>query len=381
MALPNASAHGTVLVVDDDEFILRACSVVLKRAGLTVESVSSSKDALERIRTRRYDAVVSDIRMPDVDGLTLLRAARADSNDVPFVLMTGVPTLESALSAIEHGVVRYMQKPFDIDAFAKVVCNAAAQRTVTPDLAKDLKRFEAALATLRMAYQPIVRWSSRSTVAYEALVRCNTPDVRGPEELIALAERTNRLSALGAAIRNHVAADAAALPEEILLFVNLHPADLVDPTLYEPEAPLSKLSNRVVLELTERASVVHLGGLRESVIALRRMGFRLAIDDLGAGYAGLTAVAMVHPEFVKLDASLVRDLHRSAAQQVVVSAMLDLAKQLSSEVIAEAIETESERNLLRTLGVNYMQGYYFARPSPPFISVPQTAFVDEREVA
>ncbi len=374
-------AQGTVLLVDDDEFILKACSAILKRTGLTVESVSSSRDALERIRTRRYDAIVSDMRMPEADGLTLLRAARNDHNDTPFVLMTGAPTVETAMSAIEHGVVRYMQKPFDIETFAKVVCEAVGRRSATPDLSKDLKRFEQAMATMWMAYQPIVRWSTRQTIAFEALVRCNTPDVRGPAELIELAERTNKLSALGAAIRDRVAADSANLPESVMLFVNLHPADLNDPSLFNPQAPLSKISARVVLEITERANVSNVTDLHDCVLALRRMGYRLAVDDLGAGYAGLTTVAQVHPEFVKLDASLVRNLERSAAQQVVVSAVLDLAAQLDSEVIAEAIETQSERDLLKTLGIDCMQGYFFARPAQPFVKVTQTALHDSQQAA
>ncbi len=113
----------------------------------------------------------------------------------------------------------------------------------------------------------------------------------------------------------------------------------------------------MVLEITERANVSNLINLSDSIVSLPRMGFRLAVDDLGAGYAGLTTVAQVHPKFVKLDASLIRNLDRSASQQVVVSAVLDLALQLNSQVIAEAIETENKRNLLRTLGIDCMQGY------------------------
>jgi EAL domain-containing protein (putative c-di-GMP-specific phosphodiesterase class I) len=285
------------------------------------------------------------------------------------------------MSAIEHGVLRYLQKPFDIDTFANVVCDAVNHRSGTPDFARELERFERAMASMFMAYQPIIRWSTRETFAFEALVRCSAPDVRGPQELIELAERTNQLSLLGSAIRDRVAADAAGLADDVLLFVNLHPADLDDSCLFELEAPLSKLSGRVVLEITERANVSNLTGLPESINALRRMGFRLAVDDLGAGYAGLTTVAQVHPEFVKLDASLVRNLERSAAQQVVVSAVLDLAGHLNSEVIAEAIETESERNVLKTLGVDCMQGYYFARPSPPFAKVADTAFRESQRAA
>ena len=360
---------GRVLVVDDDDIFLKVCRTILKRAGFQVDAVSSSSEALERIRGQRYDTIVSDIRMPGGDGISLLRAARHQDPHLPFVLMTGAPTVETAISAVEHGALRYMQKPFDVDAFVGVVSEAVSRRVGAADLPALNRRLDRALEQLHLVYQPIVRASQGSILAYEALLRSTAPDITGPGDILELAERTNRLFEVGRAVRARAAQDLLALDAGVLLFVNLHPADLEDPELYSRDAPLSAHSWRVVLEITERASVSHLSSLDEHMRALRAMGYRIAVDDLGAGYAGLTTFARVRPEFVKLDASLVRDIHSASVQQLVVSTVLDLARELGALVVAEAIETELERNALKMLGVDVMQGYYFARPAKPFVGL------------
>jgi EAL domain-containing protein (putative c-di-GMP-specific phosphodiesterase class I)/ActR/RegA family two-component response regulator len=361
--------QGRVLVVDDDDIFLRVCVTVLRRAGLAVDPVSSATEALERIRAFRYDAIVSDIRMPGSDGIALLRAARSQDSTVPFVLMTGAPTVESAILAVDHGAAKYLQKPFDVDHFLNVVTAAVARRVGASDLPSLHRRLDRALEKLWMAYQPIVRCASGSLLAYEALMRCNAEEIGGPGDVLDLAERTSRIFDLGRTIRGLVATDIDALEPSVLAFVNLHPVDLEDPELYSRDAPLTRHAKRVVLEVTERASVSHSSALDEHMRDLRALGYRIAVDDLGAGYAGLTTFARVRPEFVKLDASLVRDIDSGSVKRTVVSAVVDLARALESQVVAEAIETANERDTLRQLGIDVMQGYYFAKPAKPFVRI------------
>jgi EAL domain-containing protein (putative c-di-GMP-specific phosphodiesterase class I) len=369
--------RGIVLVVEDDDIFRHACRAILTRAGLQVDAVVGPREALELCERRRYDAILSDIRMPGGDGVTLLQDVRRLDPSVPFILMTGSPTLESAVEAVEHGALRYLQKPFDIDRLLGVVNEAILKRTTSVDLASLNRRFDRGVEGLWMAYQPIVSWAGKETQAFEALLRCEAPEIRGPGDLLELAEKTLRLNELGRAVRSRVAADAARAPDGVMLFVNLHPEDLGDPELYEPGAPLSALARRVVLEITERASVVHQDDLLQNITRLRALGFRVAVDDLGAGYAGLTTFAKVEPEFVKLDASLVRNIDSSPTQQLVVASVLGLARELGILVVAEAIETVGERKMLSHLGVDLMQGYLFARPAKPFVGLTAAALVDD----
>ncbi|MCC6333638.1 MAG: EAL domain-containing protein [Myxococcales bacterium] len=367
---------GRVLVVDDDEVMLKVCSAVLSSVGLTADLVSNPLDALARIRSYRYDAIVSDIRMPGGDGISLLRAARAQDATVPFVLMTGAPSVETAVSALEYGALKYLQKPFSVDELAHAVSSAVHRRVQSEDLPALRARLDHALSHLWMAYQPIVSWGARAVFSYEALFRTTAKDVNGPLEMLDLAERTQRLFDVGRAIRARVAHDAAALTPGRLLFVNLHPADLDDPELYRSDAPLTAQASRVVLEITERASIADLRDVLSRVSALRALGYRVAIDDLGAGYAGLTTFAQVQPEFVKLDGSLVRGIEKDRARQVVVSSMINAARALGSQVIAEALETRAERQQLEALGVDLLQGFYFCRPERPFASPRAEAMSD-----
>jgi EAL domain-containing protein (putative c-di-GMP-specific phosphodiesterase class I) len=149
----------------------------------------------------------------------------------------------------------------------------------------------------------------------------------------------------------------------MLLFLNLHPRDLEDETLYAEDAPLSALAPRVVLEITERASLSHVKDVRGRVAALRKLGFRIALDDLGAGYAGLTSFAQLDPDVVKLDMSLVRGSDTEPTKQAILSTFVNLCRDLNMMVVAEGIETAQERDTLASLGCTIFQGYLFGRPA------------------
>ena len=101
-------------------------------------------------------------------------------------------------------------------------------------------------------------------------------------------------------------------------------------------------------------------------MSLRNLGFRIALDDLGAGYAGLTSFALLEPDMVKLDMALVRDVHREASKQTVVKTIVGMCKELNIIVTAEGIETPEERDALTRAGCDLMQGYLFAKPGTPF---------------
>jgi EAL domain-containing protein (putative c-di-GMP-specific phosphodiesterase class I) len=218
-----------------------------------------------------------------------------------------------------------------------------------------------------MAYQPIVRWPERTVFAYEALVRSNEPSLKSPLDLLDAAERLGRLRDLGRKARALVAASVPEAPQDALLFVNLHAADLSDPELSSATSPLARIAPRVVLEITERASLDEVRDVPGKISRLRHLGFRVAVDDLGAGYAGLATFSQLDPEFVKLDISLVRGVDASRKKRSVVRAMTHLCtKDLAVQVVSEGVETVGERDALESEGCGLLQGYLFARPAPGF---------------
>lgn len=228
-------------------------------------------------------------------------------------------------------------------------------------------RFERALASLSMAYQPIVRAADGSVFGYEALMRPGDPDLPHPGAMLDAAERLHRLPALARHIRTLAAHDFAAQPPDRgSLFINVHALDLLDKSLSSRWTPLAKIANRVVLEITERASLEEISDVRWRVAELRALGYRIAIDDLGAGHDRMTQFAPEDTDIVKLDLSLVRDIDRHPVKQQLAASITQLCRENDILVIGEGVERAGEADVLRELGCDLLQGYYFAKPGRDF---------------
>jgi EAL domain-containing protein (putative c-di-GMP-specific phosphodiesterase class I) len=382
-ARPQSAPVSRILVVDDEEDLLRGNCRWLTSAGYRVEGVGDGAQAAARFKAEAFDLVLSDISMPNMTGIDLLRAVREQDLDVPVILMTGNPGVDSASRAIELGAFRYLIKPVDPSELLQVVqmalrmCQMAKLKREAltylehhgkqiGDLAGLEVHFANALKNLWMAYQPIVSWSGRRIFAHEALLRTTEPKLPHPGALLDAAERLGKLTHLGRAVRDSVALSAVHAPNSALLFVNLHTRDLLDDSLFSSDSPLSAIAERVVLEITERTALDEVSDVRTRVTALRQLGFRIAIDDLGAGYAGLTSFAQLEPEVVKLDMSLVRNVHAEPFKQKLIGSIVELSSDMGIQVIAEGVETIQERDALVGLGCDLLQGYLFAKPGKPF---------------
>ncbi|MFN7142438.1 MAG: EAL domain-containing protein [Myxococcota bacterium] len=238
-----------------------------------------------------------------------------------------------------------------------------------------------AFAGVWLAAQPIVRASTRSLYAYELLLRSSCAALSSPGAILGAAERANRLPELARIVRGAAARRAAELAPDQRLFVNLHPRDVVDPTLLRDDDPLLPWADRVTLEVTERDHLEGVPGVDQAIRRLREAGYRIAVDDLGAGYSGLTSLVEFAPDSVKLDMSLIRGIDHDRTRARLVRAMFQLCGELDIEVIAEGVETASERDTLRGLGCDLLQGYLYARPGRGFPEVDPTAWgasADER---
>lgn len=367
-----------ILVVDDDPVVRVMLEGILAEGGFVVTAVSGAQEALELLGAGHgFSAVVTDLAMPGKTGLELLHDLRGSKQyELPVVILTGSPTLESAIAAVGDARVRYITKA-DADASllsalrelvedtSEVRRPASESRQKVAPVADD--DFDAVLGQLWMAFQPIVSWRDRSVFGYEALVRSRHPVVSNPGLLFEAAERLERLPDLGRKIRSLIAESVSEAPPDVRLFVNLHSADLNDQHLYMPGQGLSLYANRIVFEVTERASLQCVHNLQERLRTLRAAGFSIAVDDLGAGYAGLASFGQLEPEVVKLDMSLVRNIENQPRLQRVVRSMLTAcAGESEILVVCEGVETPAERDTLVSLGADLLQGYLFARPAAGF---------------
>ncbi len=383
---PLEASRPRVLVVEDEQSVLQAITRVLGEAGFDVSAAEDGARALRLLDEAPFDVVLSDISMPGLDGIALLNAVREHDLDVPVILMTGIPGVESAADAMRYGAFDYLIKPLDSEKLENTIRRAVSigglgkakresirmldtGRPEAGDRAGLAVTLDRALDTLWIAYQPIVEAATRNIFGYEALLRSSEQALPHPGAVLDAAERLGRLDDVGRTVRSKAPEPMGLLPPAPLLFLNLHASDLNDEMLGDASAPLTSIAPRVVLEITERASLDGVTDARSRVTKLRELGFRIAIDDLGAGYAGLTSFALLEPEFAKLDMSLVRDIHKNPVKRKLVRSMNVLCKDLGIAVVAEGIETVEERDTIIDLGCDLLQGYLLAKPGKAFPEV------------
>lgn len=374
--------QGRVLLVDDESAVVKAHAILLQREGFDAVPVVSAEAALDLASKEDFDAVVTDINMPGMSGVELLRALREYHRDVPVVLLTGAPAIESAAEAVNYGALQYLMKPVHSEQLLGTIRRAvalnrlaAAKRLALQELGTHTGEggrasleasFERALESLWIAFQPIVSTSGGELYGYEALLRSEESSLPHPGSLLDAAERLGRLGDLGSCIRQRALASLSD-DQDWTLFLNLHPQDLADDTLLDDLLDHPEHLPRLVLEVTERASLERVPAARERIAALREAGCRIAVDDLGAGYAGLSSFVQLEPDVVKLDMSLVRDADSSAVKQRLIRSLTEVCKDLGYAVVGEGVETAAERDVLVDLGCDLLQGYRFGRPERPFV--------------
>ena len=217
-----------------------------------------------------------------------------------------------------------------------------------------------ALAEPQIATQPIRRLADGRTVAVEALSRFASAPQQTPAELFADADAVGLGLALERAALTAVCGVVAASPVPVSVNGSAR--------LWLDEQALPSLRecglDRVVVELTERHAVVSYPELNAALAPYRADGLRVAVDDTGAGWAGLQHVLELEPDYLKLDAVLTRAVDRSPRQQAMVSALVTFAGRTGAQVVAEGVETRAELDTLTGLGVELAQGFLLGRPEP-----------------
>lgn len=236
---------------------------------------------------------------------------------------------------------------------------------------------------LSMAFQPIVDLNTALPFAFEALVR--GPDGEGAGEVLAGVTEDNRyafdqqcrVAAIEHAVAAGILATDARLSINFLPNAVYSPAACIQLTLKTAKAT-GLPSGRLIFEFTENERIVDTDHITNIVETYRRMGFGTAIDDFGAGHAGLGLLARFQPDIIKLDMELIRGIDSSLPRRMIVHGVVRMAEAMGITIIAEGIETHGEFDALRAIGIRYMQGFLLARPmlrALPLAVVPAAAAV------
>ncbi len=232
-------------------------------------------------------------------------------------------------------------------------------------------RIESAVAgeSLHMVFQPIVSLSSLQVIGVEALARFDGGPP-GPDQWFAEAAEVDLGVELELAALRIALASLPQVAPGTYLGVNVCPQLVASPALLDLMG--AGVGDRVLLEVTEHAVVEDYASLLRALGTLREAGVRLAVDDAGAGYSGLSHILRLQPDVIKLDLALTRGINVDLARQALASGLVTFARRLDAMIVAEGVETAAELRALKRLGVEAAQGYFLSRPGP--LPVPSELF-------
>ena len=321
---------------------------------------------LDRKRRRTVPLSVADLKTARL---------RVVSSLVPKIAKAAFPYLKEARPIdVGHGLA--LNNPLlhaerAIERAIEEALSQAAHLRRAEDLGV-LERLQDILLRerVRTDYQAIFRMQEGTIMGFEALSRGpRGSGLEGPDALFKAADDHNLKVELDRLCRKRALMSSSRIPSNARIFVNTLPATLRDPQ-FRDKALIEFLDRaqvkpeRIVIEITEHLIIENLDIFLDTMGYFTSLGMAFAVDDVGAGYSGLDMIAKLRPGYLKIDMSLVRDVHASEFNRRMVKDLIALGHGIGAEVLAEGIQKEEEAQVLRGIGVDYGQGYHLARPDP-----------------
>jgi len=398
-----------VLVVDDREANVKLLHAMLATAGVPeIEGLTDPTLTVEKVLDYRPDVLLLDLHMPGMDGVAVLGALRAAlpaDSFLPVVVLTADVTPGARERALAAGAKDFLTKPIDRLEVLLRVSNLLETRALYLRLHTDraqlqhelqqqrlrdrladekrrgrMARIDAAVLDggMHMAFQPIVELDGGRIVGYEALARFAGPPHRPPDQWFAEAVTVGRGAELELLAIERALAQLPNLGDDLFVSLNMSPAVARSVALDDCLAGIPL--ERIVLELTEHTKIRDYHVLRVCLDRFRDRGCRVAVDDAGAGYAGLQHILSLQPDVIKLDHALTRNVDADPARRALSACLVRFAEEIGAYVVAEGIETPAELDTLRALGIRWGQGFYLGRPAPapaPASAQPTNAVVSQ----
>lgn len=382
-------SNARVLAVDDNEANIALLRALLLRAGLrNVVSFTDPREAVAHFDEINPDLVLLDLHMPHLDGFQVLATIleRAAGSYLPVLVLTADSTRETTHKALNLGARDFITKPFDASEVVLRVRNLLETRLLHQSLRghnqhlreqldiyqsleqteretwqNERERVEAVLneGLLTMHYQPIYDLADGHVAGVEALARFADTSL-SPDRWFSLAGSVGLGPALEIEAIRRAFEVVDELPPETFIALNISPGALLTPSFQD--LCTDGFCARVVLELTEHVPVEDYDAVAIALLNFRAKGMRLAADDTGAGYAGFRHLLGLDPDIIKLDISLIRDIHRDPTRRALTTALVRFAAETDRTLVAEGIENADELGAIRDLSVPWGQGYHLARP-------------------
>jgi len=390
--------HARILVVDDNPTNVSLITQMLARGGYeVVRATTSSAEAMGLLASFEPDLLLVDLHMPDPDGFAViaeLNEISAADEYIPVLALTADVTDHTKERALARGAHDFLAKPFKYTEMLLRIGNLLQTRMLYTELQRHTSVIASELDEVRsveraeldrvrdttglvqsvlteggltMVFQPVVDLHDGRAVGAEALARFTGPPSQTPDVWFGQAAEVG----LGIELEVHAIRlaldELAGLPDDAFLSVNASAGTVCSQAFADllGHAP----ADRLVLELTEHEQIADYESLTTVFRSLRDKGVRVAVDDAGSGYASLTHILRLGPDFIKLDRAMITALDLDPARRSLVSSLVLFAAETGARIIAEGIETTEELSALQALGVTFGQGYLLARPAALPLSV------------
>ena len=365
----------TILIIDDEPDFLEMFRFILENSNFHVITAPTPEEGLQKA-CHNPDLILLDLNMPRMNGHEVCKQLKEDKHTmhIPVIMLTCQDKTLDKIEAFNLGVLDYIGKQIPteeilvrIKAILKRTSSAISSLTQQERNEKIMQLRKIIDAQeIKTLYQPIVLMSSRQPLGYEALTRGPKGTFfENPLNLFAVANEANMSFELDTLCLSQSVKNAERFIKESKLFLNADASVLNSEYLRNLEFLRgSKIPpSQICIEITERTCISNFSQLSSNLSNLKPVGVMFVIDDLGEGYASLKAIVELKPEFIKIDMSLIRNINADLVKQSLVQIICDLARKINSHLIAEGIETEEEYKTLLELGLEYGQGYLFAKPA------------------
>ncbi|MCK7615049.1 EAL domain-containing response regulator [Roseibium sediminicola] len=374
----------TVLIVDDDTFITNLTIRMLKKLG--IEQVGSAVDGhagLHAISARKPDIILCDLNMPGMDGLEFLRYLGEDRIESGIILVSGedkrvLQTATQLAKAHHLNVLGSLQKPIKPEPLKVLLDRFDAQQSGSRRgsitlLTLDTVRNGLQNGCIDVFFQPKVTVPDRRLAGVEALVRWRAEDGRliPPIAFLPVVEENGLIDELTAQVFQIAVSAAAGWVKDglnIKVAVNfsvesLNRFDLVD-FLIDTAREKGIDPDKLILEVTESRIMEEVTTPLEILTRLRIKGAGLAIDDFGTGASSMQQLKRIPFTELKIDRAFVAGAPTDDEARAMLESSIALAKKLDLSIVAEGVETQEEWDLIESLGVEIVQGYFIAKPMP-----------------
>ncbi len=371
-----------VLILDDESIVVDTLAAYLRLPGLALTTCREIEAAEALLRCFRFDVVITDLsvsQLGGLDGMRLVRFVTANFPDTAVYVLSGYvdQAVRDLCSVI--GVTAVLEKSEGLSRLRGYLLERrAALLPPAADGEGEVQQVELledfmAANPIRAVLQPVVKLREGAprfeVFGVESLARGPAKSLLGsPAVFLAYAAQKELLFEADMICVRAALAEVIQLGNVVTTFLNVQPRSLTNPDfavrLCDEVRAVGMTESNIVLELTEQQTIVNPGAFAATLQRLRERGFQIALDDFGEGSSNLNLFQDLHPDFLKISGTFCRGLAHDPFKQIIVQSTAEMAARAGTATVMEAVETAEDAEVLRLLGIDYAQGYFFQRPLP-----------------